>query len=148
MYGGHIMANNWYPFQPIMVEPTSKVCELFYGGNIRGAWVVGRYSADYGLSGIYKIFVKVGSPDFILKRASTILSGYYSPCKLSVTESGPGKAILQITEFPEPSMLVESRIGGWMQRALEIHGCKSPQVKVTRSMTRGEPVTEYDATWN
>ena len=83
------MANNWYSFREMMVEPTAKMCELFYHGDARGAWEAGKYSADFGLTGFYKIFVKVGSPDFILKRASTIMAGYYSPCQLGVIRKRP-----------------------------------------------------------
>ncbi|MGA9139096.1 MAG: hypothetical protein WBZ29_02665 [Methanocella sp.] len=148
VYSGHIMANNWYSLREIMVEPTAKMCELFYHGDARGAWEAGKYSADFGLTGFYKIFVKVGSPDFIFKRASTIMAGYYSPCQLGVTESGPGKVIVHITQFSEPSAMVEARIGGWIQRALEIHGCKNVSVKITKSLTKGDSVTEYTTTWN
>jgi hypothetical protein len=148
VYGGHMMANNWYPFRELMVEPTQKVCDMFYGGNVKGAMEAGRFSADYGLNGFYKIFVKVGSPDFILKRASTIMTGYYSPCQLSLIESGPGKAVLHITQFAEPSPLVEARIAGWMQRALEINGCKNAMPKITKSLTKGDPITEFNVTWN
>ncbi len=148
VYGGHIMANSWYPFKELMVEPTAKMCELFYGGNPRGATEAGRYSADAGLTGVYKIFVKAGSPDFILKRASTIMAGYYTPSQLSIIESSPGKAVVHITQFSEPSALVEARIAGWMQRALEIHGCKNVALKIPKSLTKGDPVTEYSLTWS
>lgn len=148
VYSGRIMANNWYPFKELMVEPTAKMCELFYGGNVRGATEAGRYSADIGLTGVYKIFVKVGSPDFIMKRASSIMAGYYTPSQLNVIESGPGKAVIHITQFPEPSTLVEARISGWMQRALEINGCKNVMVRITRSLTKKDPVTEFAVNWS
>jgi hypothetical protein len=148
VYGGHIMASNWYPFREMMVEPTQKMCDQFYGGSIKGAMEAGRFSADVGLNGFYKIFVKAGSPDFILKRASTIMAGYYSPSQLGLVESSPGKAVLQITKFEEPSPLVEARIAGWMQRALEINGCKNVMVITPKSLTKGDPLTEYVLKWN
>ena len=67
---------------------------------------------------------------------------------MSVIESGPGKAVLHITQFPEPSALVEARIAGWMQRALEINGCKNANPKITKSMTKGDSLTEFTVTWN
>jgi hypothetical protein len=148
VYCGHVMANSWYPFRELMVEPTARMCDLFYGGNVRGAIEAGRYSADIGLKGVYKIFVKVGSPDFILKRASSIMAGYYTPSQLAVAESGPGKAVIHITRFPEPSTFVEARIMGWMQRALEINGCKNVMVKTPKSLTKGDALTEYLVSWS
>jgi hypothetical protein len=43
---------------------------------------------------------------------------------------------------------VEARIAGWMQRALEINGCKNIIVKMPKSLTKGDPVTEYLVNWN
>jgi hypothetical protein len=35
---------------------------------------MGRYSAEHALKGIYSIFVKLGSPGFIVSRGSRIMS--------------------------------------------------------------------------
>lgn len=142
------MANSWYPLRELLIEPTQKLCDLFYAGSTRGATEAGRYSADIGLSGIYKIFVKVGSPDFIVKRASTIMAGYYQPSELKVVESVPGKVVVHITKFDEPSPLIEARIAGWIQRALEINGCKNAMITTPKSLAKRDPVTEYIIKWN
>lgn len=145
--GGKIMASSWYPLKQMLIDPMAKYCDLFYHGDGKGAWEMGRYSADVGLSGVYKIFVKAGSPDFIIKRAGSIMTGYYTPSEITIGESIPGKAVVRITKFPEPSAMVDSRIGGWMQRALEINGCKNVQVKVVKSLAKGGDCTEYLLTY-
>ena len=148
IYSGKVLANNWYTLKDAMVDPTAKACELFYHRDAKGAWEMGRFSADYGLNGFYKIFVKVGSPEFIIKRGSTIISGYYQPCKLEVVETGPKNVVLHLTQFPELTPLLEARICGWIQRALEINGCKNVMPKVPKSITRGSQFTEFNVTWN
>ncbi|WP_424357318.1 hypothetical protein [Methanocella sp. MCL-LM] len=147
IYGMKVLANNWYSLKDAMLDPTAKACELFYRGDVKGAWDMGRFSADYGLNGIYKIFVKVGSPEFIIKRGSTIIAGYYQPCKLEVVETGPKNVVLHLSQFPELTPFLEARISGWIQRALEINGCKSVMPKVTKSITKGSPFTEFNITW-
>jgi hypothetical protein len=147
IYGSKVLANNWYSLKESMLDPSAKVCELFYRGDVKGAWELGRYSADFGLSGIYKIFVKVGSPEFIIKRGSTIIAGYYQPCKLDVVETGPKNVVLHLSQFPELTPVLEARLCGWMQRALEINGCKNVTPKVTKSITKGSPITEFSITW-
>jgi hypothetical protein len=143
-----VLANSWYPLKTALQEPTAKMCELFYGGNARGATEIGRYSADVGLNGVYKVFMKAGSPEFIFKRASSVLSSYYAPSDIKVAEAGGNSVAVHITQFPESSPLIEARIGGWMQRALEIHGCKNVALKVNKSIARGDSYTEYALTWN
>ena len=43
---------------------------------------------------------------------------------------------------------IENRIGGYMERAIEISGGRAPKVTVTASMTRGSSYTEYDVKWS
>jgi len=73
IFSSAIIAANWYPLKAALTEPTRKICGLFYGGDLRGAWETGRHSAEYGLKGIYKFFIQIASPQFIIKKASTIL---------------------------------------------------------------------------
>ncbi len=140
------LASSWYPLQTALIEPTQKICSLFHQGSEQGAWQLGRFSADHALKGIYSFFVKLGSPGFIASRGSRIICQYYQPCEIKVIENRPKLVILHMTRFEQPNRLVELRIGGWMERAIEISGKKSA-VKITRSLVDGESVTEYIVDW-
>ncbi len=142
-----ISAVSWYPIKNGLIEPTQKICELFYGNDERGAWEAGRYSAEKGLIGIYKMFVKLGSPKFIVGRAATIFSSYYKPSKMKIAEESEKKVVLHITEFPELERVIELRICGWIEKALEISGAKAIKVELTKSLTMKDPVTEIVVEW-
>ena len=148
VYGNPILASKWYPLNEILIEPTRQLCSLFYGGNIKGAWEAGNYSAKYGLSGILKIFVKMGTPSFIISRATSILPTYFQPSELKVVDSTKNSTILQITQFPELSDVIENRIGGWIEKALEIQGCDSVKVQISKSITRNDDICEYSIFWS
>jgi hypothetical protein len=147
VYQGAILAGNWYPVNEIMIEPTRKMCELFYREDLRGAREGGRFSAEKGLKGVYRIFVKLGSPEFLIRRASTIFTTYYQPSDMQVVSEEDRKAVVHITNFSEPSQLIENRIAGWMERALEISGCKGVKIQISQSLAKGAPFTEFIATW-
>ncbi|MCU0287042.1 MAG: hypothetical protein MUF15_11680, partial [Acidobacteria bacterium] len=70
------------------------------------------------------------------------------PSTIETAESKDGLAIVHITKFPEIDKTIEYRIGGWMERALEINGCKNVKVNITKSLTSFEPYTEYKITWD
>jgi hypothetical protein len=140
------LSSIWYPLQPSLVEPTQRICDVFHNGNEQGAWQVGRFSAEHALKGIYSMFVKLGSPGFIVSRGSRIISQYYRPCEMKVTENQSGCAVMQIVHFPESNRLIEMRIGGWMEKAIELSGNK-PTTNITRSMAGGDSVTEYHTVW-
>jgi len=147
-YESHILVGNWYPIKEFMLEPTQKMCDLFYQGDVRGAREGGRYSAELALKGIYRIFVKFGSPEFLIRRASNAFTSYYQPSEIEVVSQEDKKAILHIIKFPEASSLVENRIAGWIEGALEISGCKNVKVLITQSLAKGAPYTEIVASWS
>jgi hypothetical protein len=142
-----VLASSWYPLNEALIEPTQKICDLFYDGRDEGAWELGRFSAEHALTGVYRIFVKVGTPGFLISRASAIMSVYYRPSEIKVAEKSSKRAVAQLVHFPESHRMVELRMGGWMERALEISGCKEVTLDIPRSLTKGDPVTEFVAQW-
>ncbi|MHB9027390.1 MAG: hypothetical protein ACYC9O_01335 [Candidatus Latescibacterota bacterium] len=97
--------------------------------------------------GIYKVLVKLSSPEILIKKAGPILVNYYRPGKIEVTNSDSNHVTLRITEFPEMSKVVEYRIAGWMERALEICGSTNVTVNLTNSLADGDMCTEYSISW-
>ena len=147
VYQASVLASVWYPLRESLIEPLRKMCDLFYAGDLKGAHEAGRFSADYSLKGIYKIFVKLGSPESMVRRAGSILPMYYTPSEMKVVESRKGQGIVQIIKFQDMDQVLESRIAGWMERALEVSGGKHLNIKITRSLTNGDSVSEFLATW-
>lgn len=147
-YKNKILASAWYPLKQTLSEPTQKVCNLFYGGDLKGAWENGRFSAERGLKGVYKMFIKIGSAQFLIKKASTILPTYYEPSHIDIMEMGDKNALLHITQFEDADVIIDNRIGGWVERALEISGCKNVKVNIQKSLAKGDPVTELNLSWH
>lgn len=147
VYTKPIMPSIWYPLIPCLAEPTGLLCDLFYGGDLKGAWESGRFTAQDALSGIYKIFVIVGTPQAILKKGATAMSMLYRPCEIALTEYQDRRAVLTITKFPEPHRALDHRLGGFIEESLVICRCKTPSVKLGRLMTKGDAVSEFLITW-
>ncbi len=148
VYSAPIFQSGWYPMQEILIEPTKKICELFYQGDLKGAWECGRHSAEHGLRGIYKVFVRLSSPEFLINKASIILPTYYRPSSMKVMENVRGHAVVRVEDFPGMHKVIEFRMAGWMERALEISGCKNVQMKIICSITEGAQYTEFEGSWS
>jgi hypothetical protein len=147
LYANPFMINHWYDCSTFITQPTLTFCDLFYSGSTRGAYEMGRFSADFALKGIYKLFVRMGSPKFILEKGTSILPTYYRPSKIAVPVIEKGRAVVRITLFPEMHAVIEQRIAGWIDRALEISGGKNVQVEVTASLLKKQAYTELSAAW-
>lgn len=150
IFSNSIDSTRWYPVESGAKEPTEKIGQLFFNGNLeRGAWTSGRYSAERALTGIYKIFVKATSPQYIIKRASRVFATYYRPCEIHVVETPKDGVVVEMTKLSERHDAVERRILGWMEMALELSGCRD--VKVTSELVREDPdgkVVRFDMCWN
>ena len=148
LFTNPIMASEWYDIEKGLFEPTEKLAEKFYNGDVkRVAWEMGRYSAEVGLKGIYKVFVLIATPQFIMKRGGKILSSFYDPCHLITGEIRPKGVDIIIKEFPGSSEITESRIGGWMEKALEITNVKNITIEKTKSLAKGDDQTLYVVNW-
>ncbi len=142
-----ILATKWYPLQEMFIEPTEAFCKMFYNGDVSGAVELGRFSAEHSLKGIYKIFVKFGSPDFIVSRAPGILPTFYSDSAMDVVDREDKKVTIRFTKFEGSHTLVEHRIRGWMEKALEISGAKNVSVTIVKSIAKGDVTTDYAIKW-
>ena len=143
-----IMATEWYDYQDGLVKPSELVSSLFYNNDIKkSAWEIGRYSAEVGLKGIYKVFVLIATPQFIMKRGGKILASFYEPSVLTIGTERPKGVDIHVTEFPDPSEVAENRIAGWMEKALEICGVTNITIELTESLLKGNDKTVYTINW-
>jgi hypothetical protein len=142
-----IMPSNWYPMKEAAEVPTEVLGKLLYDSAPQGAWQCGRFSAENSLTGIYKFFIKAASPFFIVDKAGKIFTTFYQPSAMEVVQKGPDYVVLHITRFDEPSDLIEHRVAGWIERAMEIHGFGYVLVEITKSLARGDELTEFHVSW-
>jgi hypothetical protein len=143
-----IKTADWYPLYDGIHIPTEVLSQIAYSGDtLKAAWQCGRFSAETTLTGIYKFFVMAAPPSLVVKRGSRILSTFYNPTEIIVAGEGKGWASLHITRFDESTEVVENRIGGWIEKALEIQKVKGSQVSIPRSKAKGDKVTEILIKW-
>jgi hypothetical protein len=145
--GNAIYATDWYPITPAGIIPTKALKMFFNNDEKKAAWEAGRYSAEHSLKGIYKIFIQISSPTHIISRASKIFTSYYEPSELIVASSSKNQVILHILKFGLPNQLIEYRILGWMEKALELNQCQAIQIRQTKSLAKGDDKSEIIITW-
>ncbi len=143
----NILSGKWYPLREAFIEPIKIFCEIFYDNKKEMAWEIGAFVAEKHLKGIYGIFIRFGSPNFVIGRGRPIFSTYFRPAELKLIENTNNKGIVHINNFSEPDEILEQVIGGWIEHALKLSGCKQLEVRITKSLTKGDPVAEYLMTW-
>ena len=141
------LTNGWYPLKEGILEPTIKIAELFYDGDVKkGAWESGMYSAEVALNGVYKIYVRFSSPGHVVDRGSRILPAYYNPITIKQLVREKNFVKFEMLECEGIDEIVEYRIAGWMYKALEISGCKTMDIQVVESI-KTHKRTIFDCSW-
>ncbi len=139
--------DEWYDFNEFFIKPMRLIANIFYNGNEKVAWDIGRFSADYSLKGVLKVFVRMGSTLFMMKRSSAIIAKYYEPMEMKTVEGRKGYALLLISNFPDYNNLLGYRICGWIERALEISGCSGITIDIVKPFKITEPTVEIKVEW-
>jgi hypothetical protein len=56
-------------------------------------------SCEYGLTGVYKVFFKVGSPEWIISKGAQVYSRYCDTGELKIVEVVSGRAVVELVGF-------------------------------------------------
>jgi uncharacterized protein (TIGR02265 family) len=142
-----VLASRWYPmdlFLHFMQEVQRQLAAQ--EPDVLGR--MGRASCDYGMTTVYKIFFKVGSPEFVISRAASVFSRYYDTGKIRIVESGPRRAVVELGGLEGGAPQFCERIFGWMQRILELAGARKLRPSHTACVHRGDATCRFEASWD
>lgn len=142
-----VLASSWYDvslFLRFMVEAERQL----RAQEPSLARKMGRASCDYGLTTVYKIFFRIGSPEFIIGRAARVFSSYYDTGELCILETRPGRCLAELRGFEGGAPQFCERIFGWMQRTLELAGAKNLRPRHDVCVHRGGAVCRFEGDWD
>jgi hypothetical protein len=147
-YDGVINATDWFPIKEGYILPIRKVAEIFYAGNYKKCGdEMGQYSAEVALKGFYKVFLLIASPNYLIKKATNIITTFYKPSSVEALEIDSKSAGLKITQFEQIDETLEYRVGGWCKKALELANCNGVSYEITNSLAKGGKSTDIIFRW-
>jgi hypothetical protein len=145
---GPILPSEWYDFSLLLRFMSAAQPHITLPPGRTLAWEMGRFSADYGLKTIYRVFFKVADAAFIIRKAPQVLSSYYDSGKMSVLASDPGSAAIRLVDFDQPDPRFCDRLLGWMERTLELSGAKAIRMEHPKCVARGDDSCDYVGRWS
>jgi len=99
------------------------------------------------LSGIYKMFVRLGSPEFVIRRIAAAHSTYFDGVQIIPEMKGPKSATIQYVGFSRNHRVMGFAVIGFFRKALEISGAKKFDVRFTVPIEAGQKFCELTLTW-
>lgn len=143
-----ILTNKWYPIKEGLIDPIETVSKMFYNNDVQyTGFYMGSYHAEHSLKGIYKFFVRMNNPIFIVERGVDVFNTYFRPTKFDIETRNNFSAIIHLYEYENPHIAIESSIEGWTRKAIEISGGRNVQTKIVKSLTRNDDLTEIVLYW-
>jgi hypothetical protein len=143
---GMILASDWYPQAPLE-RFRQAVATHAADADLRVIEDMGRFSAEFALTGIYRVFLAVLSPAYAIKKAGNLFPKYFDSGKAEVMEHGPKDVSVRIADWPDASATLCTLIKGYFERSLELAGGRMVVVRKTACVNRGDPFCEYRAFW-
>jgi hypothetical protein len=144
---GPIFVNNWFDIELIVALQKAMVTILGNGDEsiiIRAS----EWNAKNSLRGVYKIFLRISDPGFVIKRASALLKTHFGQeagCKVEEIAQGNVKATFW--GFQQHQWPVEVGIMGWLRGTAELTGVKNADIRISTSLREGKGYFEISASW-
>jgi len=71
---------------------------------------------EWQLRGIYKIFIRLGSPEFVIRRIAAVHSTYFEGVDIIAEMKGPNSAAIQYVGFTREHRIIGFAIIGFSER--------------------------------
>ena len=142
-----IMQSNWYEFSLLAKLMDAAAPEIGPAGPRGLAWEMGRFSADFGLKGLYRIFLKVADPHYVIRKSSQLFTTYYDSGEMAAEQVENKRALMCLRKFNEPNKAFCDRLCGFMERTMELSGCENVSLTHPKCLARGDSSCDFLATW-
>ena len=100
------------------------------------------------LRGIYKAFVKLGSPEFVIKRIAAVHATYFQGVPIEVKLLGKGRALVKYMGFEKQHRIMGFAIVGFFKKALEISGAKDVAIYFSTPIEKDKGYSELSIAWS
>jgi len=144
---GEVEPRTWYNF-PLFVEIGTVLDRLWGPGDQSLNIELARIGAHTQTPLLYQPFIRLGSIDWILGRASKLWSEHFSAGGLVVRhEPGQARAEGEIVDFPQSHMVLVYSTLGFSMGCVELSGGKNVTGEVVSARVRGAERDLLRVTW-
>jgi hypothetical protein len=144
---GRILPHEWVPFD-LFVAVNVTADELFGTGDLALCEEMARYGAEVNLPTLYRIFYKLGTPEFILRKAARLWDVHYTSGRLTPEELDGGGVRLLLEDFATPHAAHCRSVLGWAARSAELSGGIVDYAAEEKCRTRGDARCEFVLRWH
>jgi len=98
------------------------------------------------LNSIYRVFIKLKDPEYVVRRIATIHRTYFSGTSIEVT-TDDSHAVIRYTGFQAQHRLLDYTLVGFYRKALDLCGAKDIVAQMTVPIAEGRAQSELQVSW-
>jgi len=133
----YVFLNDWFSLQDGALIPSIIAADLFLDGDYdRFLFETGQYNGLKDLNGVYKLFMKIATLEYVLKKASLVFSTYYRAGSIKVEKAKNIELTLYGFDKGEEKWFVN--ISGWLDSMAQIVWKNSKKYRIENSFTETE----------
>jgi hypothetical protein len=144
LLGGTILAGGWYPVA-WKRELHAAGCKVT--GEHGLARVMGYETTKQDLTGIYRTFVRIATPRFVLSLGARIFSTYFRPGKMRVVETRDGFVEVAFSNCVGFDANIWRDVIGGCEATLVVAGAKSVRLRFNSGGEDGDDAASATAWW-
>lgn len=145
-----LLPSSWYPADLLLRLEMTIAAVLSRGDRLRMFVEMGRFTADTNLgpSGLQRPYVREGDPHFLLRNLPRLYGSQHTVGTRTYEPAGARAAVVRTMEAEDVSADDCLTAVGWLARAIEMSGGRSPRVLETQCRARGGRCCEYRCEWD
>lgn len=141
-----VLPHAWVPYS-LFVALNVAVDARLGAGDLALCRDMGRYAAEVNLPTLYRLFLRLGSVGFILRKASRLWSVHYDSGALVVEELGDRACCMTVERFAEPHKAHCLSLLGWCEGAIVLTGATVVEAREETCRLDGAPSCRFYAKW-
>jgi eukaryotic-like serine/threonine-protein kinase len=135
-----------YPMKAY-INLLSAADKIFGQGDYALCSDIGRFEADETFSGLYKVFLEVGNPNAVIRKASLAWRTLHDAGDLEIEQTSDKFVRGKVTNFPDYHKAFCNVMFGYFAKVLEMSGAKDLAVKEVKCRVNGDDCCEFELTW-
>jgi hypothetical protein len=141
-----ILASEWVPLRH-QVALYEAIDRTLGSGDFKLCFEIGRFTCDYEMTTINRIFLKFGSLEQWMRMGSRMWSRYYNAGRLDVEGFTKAEGTIVIREFNPISRAFCNDFAGWLHRTSEAGGARNVTMDHPACLLDGAPGCLYVGRW-
>jgi hypothetical protein len=146
LFGTRVLSSTWVDYNAA-IRFILTADRVLGKGDLQVVRDAGRYCAQHNFSGIYKFFISLTSPRFILDNAHHVWRLYHDAGNVTIEWCGEKNATLFIRDFPDMPLHHEWDTIPTLEETIRMSGGKNVVILHPQCLARGDEYCLADVSW-